>query len=94
MDAFSFSLGLLAGVAVVCCGSLLPEYLGRRKAKKKIKAAEERIEFKREVVDAACCMVSDEIRKLKGEMFLYINSKLAEMDKHEESREEDKHDQN
>lgn len=91
MDAFSFSLGLLAGVAVVCCCSLLPEYLARRNAKKKIKDREEQIEFKREVVSAARCMVSDEIRQCKREMVSYINSKLAEMDKHEESREEDKH---
>lgn len=91
MDVFSFSLGLLAGVAVVCCGSLLPEYLARRNAKKKIKAVDERIEFKREVVNAACCMVSDEVRQCKREMVRYIDAKLAEKDRQEESREEGKH---
>ena len=85
MDVLSFGLGLIVGVAVVCCGSLLPEYLARRNAKKKIEAREEQIEFKREVVNAARCMVSDEVRQCKREMVSYINSKLAEMDKQEES---------
>lgn len=88
MDVLSFGLGLLIGVAVVCCGSLLPEYLDRRKARKKIKAIEERIKFKEEVGDMVRRVAWDEARQLKRDLTSYIDTKLAEKDKQEESGEE------
>ena len=85
MEFLSFSLGLLLGSTVVCCVSVLPDYLARRKARKKIKAVEERIEFKKEVVDMVRCAAWDEARQLKRDLTSYIDTKLAEKDKQEES---------
>ena len=85
MEFLAFSLGLLLGSTVVCCVSVLPDYLARRKVQKKIKAVDERNEFKREVTIMARCMVLDEIGQCKREMVSYIDTKLAEKDKQEES---------
>lgn len=88
MDVLSFGIGLWVGVGIVCCCSSLPNYLARRKAKKRIKAVEERIKFKEEVGDMVRRVAWDEARQLKRDLTSYIDTKLAEKDKQEESGEE------
>lgn len=84
-------LGILVAVWLMFIFACLRDCLAIRKESKELDATLKRLKFKEEVRDMAMRMILDETRVLKRSLTSYIDTKLAEMDKQEESREEDKH---